>query len=679
MKGTPRPLFRVFRLLPFLFVVVAALGSATPAYADPAGSNPREIMERFARRASHLVPTVIDAIERPIYPYFIYLAWVVAGLVAVFSFLRLTRHHEGTTSDTVWWFVRFAVIMGFILGTNDVLSFLGGLGHGIAYGVDETAFLARLVDEQEDSFNASYNRFLENQFVVKAEGVEFQVEGSDRTFDWLGVLSEDDGKLEDILRKVDPQSHSFGTLFSTFSVSRTLMEFADLFLIVISYVLMFAMRLSAPFMLALAIDRQIAGRIFNNYVWGVIVLTLVLPVVSQITRIVVYAFGNVGMALGDGAPLYQWDPATLSVISSGNPWYTVSLASLVMLIGALCMFASPYISYKLCVGQVFEAVSQVTAGWFAAIASTGVEMFSTAGAAALNRQAENTTAQGQADSGRVEATANRDAQVQRIEGQAIMTRAANNAQAHVTAVSAMAQAQAAATTYRNTAVGMNQQLDVIAGREIGEGKLGVMGATTHRHIENAEYSQNQVMQVRQGEANMWAGVANANPVGLGGKAGPAGFGLSPTGTYAATTTAGQQIENAQGRMAVHDRAVRFHNETDVGFNDQRNTIITESKGELQAINTATAEQNAGAALRAGGATAGAAYAARDQANAGVDTWKGMSIGAEQIVLDARVQAIDINLDAAKQAAALRAQAAMVAQIGHSVAQRVDEMGDQLRY
>jgi len=671
--------------MPFVLAVICMVGGETQALADPAGASPREIMERFARRASYLVPQVVNAIEQPLYPYFVYLAWVVAGIVAVFSFLRMMRHNEGATSDTVWWFTRFAICLAFLLGTNEILSFMAGLGHHIAYGEDQTSFLATLVTEQQDSFDESYRKFLENQFVVHAEGVNWVFNG--KSYDWLAVLDTDEKKLEDIIHDIDPQSHDFALLFNSLSIARTLMEGADLFLIIVSYVLIFALRMSAPFMVALAVDRQIAGRLFNNYVWGAIVLTLVLPIVSQVMRIIVYAFGNAGMALGDSAPLYRWDSATLSVITEGNAWYTISLASLVMLVGALAMFASPYISYKLAVGQVFESVSQVTAGWMAAIASTGVELFSSAGAAALNRQAETTVAQGQAESGRVEAGANRDAQVQRVDGQAIMSKAGNNAAAFTAAASAMADGRMAATMAYNNRNAANGMLTVLAARETGENNVNTTAGVTHRRIENAQTSQNAALAVSNEAGDMKAGFAKSVPLGGGGAVGiqrggagaSIGVGGDISGAVATSVGGGTHIENIRRGAEVADRATTNHVHVDQGANEKRNTIIAASASELQSINDRRAEADAGAAMTAAHAKAGAAWGGAGVANAGVETWRGMAVDAERIAFDGRIQAVDINLDAAKEAAGLRARAAVLGQLGRSVAQRVDEMGDQLRY
>ncbi len=689
---------RAARHLPLVFVLLAATGAESAAYGQtPTGGNPREVMERFARRAAHLVPQVLESIEQPLFPYFVLLAWVLAGLVGIFAFLRLVRHQEGTTSDMVWWFTRMAICLAFMLGTNDILGGLAGIGHHIAYGEDSTSFLARLVDEQEYSFNVSYQKFLENHFVVHVEDVDIHVDGSNDTFHWLGVLTPGEGKLEDVIRSIDPQSYSFETLFSSFSISRTIMEAGDLFLIVLSYVVMFALRLSAPFAVALAIDRQFSGRIFQNFVWGAVVLTLVMPIVCQVMRIVIYAFGNVAMAIGDGDPLYRWDPETLSVISGGgNPWYTIMLASGLMLILGLSFFAAPYIAYKLTIGQVFEGVSQVTAGWMAAVASTGVEMFSTAGAAAINRQAENTVAQGQADAGRVEAEANRDAQTQRIDGQAIMSKAGNNAAAFTSASAAMADGRMGAQMAHNNRDATNLILGLAAQREIAENDVTTGASVNHRRIENGQFSQNTALGINNEVADMEGGFFRSVHAGGGANVGVGktfgagggregsvganvGVGGDVTGAWATRVQGLGHIENAQRGAEVFNQGTNLHILNDTGSNTQRNEVIAATTAEIQHVNEVRAERDAGAAMDAAHAKAGAAYGGAAIANQGVERWHDLATQAEGTVFDGQMRSIDINLAAAQEASRLRAQAAILSQFGHSVAQRVDEMGDQLRY
>jgi murein DD-endopeptidase MepM/ murein hydrolase activator NlpD len=65
------------------------------------------------------------------------------------------------------------------------------------------------------------------------------------------------------------------------------------------------------------------------------------------------------------------------------------------MICGLCMFASPFISYKLAQGGVFEGVAGTVAGWMGAIVGVGASVWSSATGAAINRQADQMSANAQ--------------------------------------------------------------------------------------------------------------------------------------------------------------------------------------------------------------------------------------------------------------------------------------------
>jgi len=54
---------------------------------------------------------------------------------------------------------------------------------------------------------------------------------------------------------------------------------------------MIAFRLAVPWMLAVAIDKSLAHEITYRFARGVIVFTLIFPVVSNIMRIIAYLIG----------------------------------------------------------------------------------------------------------------------------------------------------------------------------------------------------------------------------------------------------------------------------------------------------------------------------------------------------------------------------------------------------
>jgi hypothetical protein len=65
-----------------------------------------------------------------------------------------------------------------------------------------------------------------------------------------------------------------------------------------------------------------------------------------------------------------------------------------MIVGALLLLASPYISYKIAFGQLFEAVSATVAGWMDALAATGIEIAGITFGSALQRQADEARIEG---------------------------------------------------------------------------------------------------------------------------------------------------------------------------------------------------------------------------------------------------------------------------------------------
>src|SRR4029434_8810456 len=164
------------------------------------------------------------------------------------------------------------------------------------------------------------------------------------------------------------------------SFARGLISFGDFFLMLLGGFLMIAVRLAAPVMIALAIDRNLANKISYPFLWGTIVLTLIWPVVSQLIRAFAYMGGNLAMSLDASDVVYQWDSQTMSEImtSGAEPFYTVILAIVIMTIAGLSLWMSPVIAYKVAMGQVYESVSSTVSSWAGALAAAGSEFYSSA-------------------------------------------------------------------------------------------------------------------------------------------------------------------------------------------------------------------------------------------------------------------------------------------------------------
>ena len=324
---------------------------------------------------------------------------MLAALIMMFSFARLWRENNGAGADVFWWFGRLAVCLALLGSGPFIINYLNSIGKQIAQGnelIGDSA-LSRFYHSQRDSFNDSYQKFTEGLFTVKVNGKDVPVKpGPNGTDVVLGVLYDKEANIKDVERRLDVSSWNMPTMFSVLSFSRGIIEFGDLFLMMLGGFLLIAVRLAAPIMIAVAIDRNLAHKVAYPFAWGVVVLTLVWPIVSYLIRSVAYLGGNLAMAMGDSDPLYVWDPATMQVISNplAQPIYTIVIAAAIMLITGLCVWFSPVIAYKVSMGQVYESVSSTVSGWAAAIIGTGVELVSAQAAAALSNQAERTQAEG---------------------------------------------------------------------------------------------------------------------------------------------------------------------------------------------------------------------------------------------------------------------------------------------
>lgn len=89
--------------------------------------------------------------------------------------------------------------------------------------------------------------------------------------------------------------------------------------------------------------------------------------------------------------------------------YACIALTVIMVLSALLLLSSPYISYKLAFGQVFEAVSTTASGWLGAFAATGLEIAGLRYGTALQRQAGEARIEGQYQAEQARALAIKDA------------------------------------------------------------------------------------------------------------------------------------------------------------------------------------------------------------------------------------------------------------------------------
>jgi hypothetical protein len=406
-----------------------------PAPANPSGSSLPQFFDALIGRAGALIPQLENEIEGPLLPWLENLAWWLAMLIIFFGFARLWRENSGAGADLFWWFGRVAVIFVLAGSGPAIVSKLDLIGQEIAWGGNGASnnVLYRFYNNHRKSFEAGYRRFTRGHFTVEPTGEKLKPRpnGGEAV---LGVLRDVVASPQGVNRKFESISRDLPLLFSILSFARGILAFGDLYLLVLGGFLMIAVKLAAPLMIALAIDRNLANKISYPFLWGTIVLTLIWPVVAQLIRAFAYMGGNLAMSLDASDVVYQWDPQTMGEImtSGAEPFYVVIIAIVIMTIAGLSLWMSPVIAYKVAMGQVYESVSSTVSGWAGALVGAGIEFYSSAMAASIANQAERTQIQGQYsgeltragaayEAGKLSALANQIRSITGIEGTRIST------------------------------------------------------------------------------------------------------------------------------------------------------------------------------------------------------------------------------------------------------------------
>ena len=513
----------------------------------------------------------------------------------------------------------------------------------------------------------------------------------------LGVLRDVVASPKDVNNKFETLTHDMPLLFSMLSFARGILAFGDLYLLLLGGFLMIAVRLAAPVMIALAIDRNLAQRVSYPFLWGTIVLTLIWPVVSQLIRAFAYMGGNLAMALDASDAVYQWDPLVMQeIMSSGaEPFYTVILAVVIMTIAGLSLWMSPVIAYKVATGQVYESVSTTISGWAGALVGAGIELYSSSIAASISNQAERAQAQGQYmgevtragtafEGGNLNARANRIRGITGVEATRIssvegiyggLTRATgtiNTERQYANETTA-----AMARLNANDIWTRNQQsiVDLNAERRQQSANIETSRAADTQHfiggklIKGSEWAGGAARTLlgdAQSGKQTLAGRAAGSVIEIGG--GVVGLGMQYSSIQ--NRAAGQQSalnEAFDTRTINQERASRYLVQNQEIY---RGEIVGANQRRAQGL---TAAEIAGANQAVAGANRGAGVA-----KGGINQSYHLDLQANRITYDGAVKAATQVRDASFEAARLRALSTVVSAIGHNVARDM-EQGLILRY
>lgn len=659
--------------------VYAQAAQPSPA-ALPAGTGSlSEGLTRMTLEATRILPYLIYEVESPLMGWFIKLAQMLTIALMMTAFLKLFRQHQGGALDTFWWFGRVAVCFAIVTMTTLIIDFGSGIGTAIASGSDTNdAWLNTVRRGAQESFNESYAKFQAGTFTVRVRGEDLPVNPNpsqqDPAFGIMGVLYNRESKIDDVTTELK-NLWSMPTLFSALSLCRGVLELSDLWLLLSRSFLLIFMRLLAPFMVAIAVDRQFANQSSYKFAWGVAVLTLVFPAVVQGLRILAYTAGNMALMLGDDEPLYIWDRATMTAVTSplSQPVFVIAVLGIVMFVAGVMMILAPFLSYWIVMGKVYEGVAQITNGVMSGMASTGVGTVSAATAAAINRQAEQMQVHGAAD-----------AEGARVEGR--KTSADLSAKGNETVGVASARGSQVAQL---ASIEGNRRAGVIQAAATGQLGRDTAAASVREQSRqiNISHTQSNQMTVATnrreqqqiaGEASAqkmegWSrGAGQAVPV-LGGWSG--GVAESATG---ATGNHPISIRNRTNRGAANvfaDEAQNQQNvasETGIKSQQQYGSDVSAAYTRQEGANTGAA--NVAAGVGSGGVNRGTAITI-----GGISAKYSHDLKANQTDFAAGMKAAEISRAAGLEAARLKERAAVIAAFGSIASHQISGMSHQLRF
>ncbi|MGH6609887.1 MAG: hypothetical protein ACRECQ_06505, partial [Burkholderiaceae bacterium] len=325
------------------------------------------------------------------------LATVVAQLIMMASLIKLMAEKTGPTRDFFGFVGRAIIVLPLILMGPWLITYSYKLGQQL------TSPLSAPLRDVKQNFDEQYVGWISGHFLVP-DTTGTYVPLQDGRAALVGVLQDQTTTVRSVDQMFQGSFWDMPKLFTVMNIARGIIGFADFLLIVLTGFLMIAFRLAVPWMLAVCVDKSLAHEITYKFARGVIVFTLVFPVVANIMRFIGYSLGNLGMGLYDVRqmpPMYYMDPRTAQILAERayDPTFTFGVAAFMMLVTALCLLASPVISYKIAFGQTFEGVATVASGWMAAVVGTGLNFVSAKIGAALNNAAERLHVQATADAG----------------------------------------------------------------------------------------------------------------------------------------------------------------------------------------------------------------------------------------------------------------------------------------
>jgi len=665
--------------LPLVFTLSSSVALAQSATPTPQPGAPQQV-RGLGDIAIRFVPAVKRVVEGAMLRRYTFLATIFAQLVMLAALLKLQAEKPGATRDFFAQCARFIVILPLLLLGPWLISYLYSLGYQMV--VPLRTPLRAAVQEFDDS----YTRFTLGIFTATDRGGVYQPmpTGIDGI---VGVLSDHESAVKSVDQLIDSSKWDMTKLFTCLNIARGIMSFGEFVLIVLTGFLMIAFRLAVPWMIALSLDKSLAQEVSYKFARGVIVYTLVFPIVAHILEIIAFKIGALGMAIYDGTPMYNVDPQTAAIIARPDvdPTFCFGIAVFMMAVAALCLIAAPVLSWKIAFGQTFEGVATVASGWMAAIVGSGINFASARVGASMNNMAERLQVEASATGGLTTARADYNATTMSNAaglhnqlGQISAGRAGT-----VMTYSAAAQREQTnlLAAYRNSVanvqINKGAQFGMIAADQ-GQSNRNVSNQTGR---EQGQILLNQETATNTNDQSWWTWGTEA----IGGVAGA-------VGTEGQGTMSGTSVGSLASRPgAIMTDKVNIETQTmgGIGLSSQNlSRTVDSNRGyaeDRQEVETTRASQTETALGAQYGTQSAAIGTWNAQVNAAADVQAQMSgraaaesttmlnegahtklVGAEASIAGVRAAGL--------QAAEWHRMAQIISQVSHDMTRRIEEMG-----
>jgi hypothetical protein len=639
----------------------------TPVPRPAAASFDKQIDNMMKTAKDWLFASILNTVVRPMLPYLTFFAWIIASFVLIISFLRKFSDERGYSVEQLFrWGTRTLCFMLIIGSAPYLLDVFTLIGKQIANPVKSANYwLVKDFDEKMRSF-VKANFSVEDPNAIIAERLPNGEPGI------LGVLNNKESSVADITADLNFLNWNMPRMFSLVVVAQNIIKFGGILLALASLFILIGLKLASPIMAALGFDDKFAAQSFYPFCWGVATFCLSYPIVKEVAMYIAYSIGIIALSIYNNEPLYTLDPQTAKIISSGNydPGSSACIVAFLFFIASLSYILSVVLAYKLLRGQVYESVNQISMGWMLSAVGTALETYGLVAGAAINRQAENTQAQGIYNAEKVNAKAAFDAG--KLQTDAKRIQALSGVQGSLqTTLGQIYGNQTTNMLITNSNRTMQlQQTSATTQRELGGQRIDYTDRTNRLGFESSREKGNRRVeneaQKNENILNMVPGSGVVGTRGLAGVIAQGGGDLSgiPLDPSQVRQNFGNQITDEQYRLNLGQ------NTRTLGSNRQN---VENYQSQMETSINQNADRSLGAIQKGASISAGAAKQGAATQTAGINRAYGLELKASDVTFAGRNEAALINKNSAEEAAHLRMTATVVTGFFRDMDRRLEEM------